>query len=314
MVFGKLAQRLKHYWLRPTEAQLLQFSLVSTLPMAAFGLIMGLRGGSQAILFDALFAVIDAGMTLLSLCVARLIEKSGSRRFQYGYWHLEPLVAVLNGSILLLLCVYAFVNAVRGLITGGGTDVTLAFAMSYGIVVFCACMALYFYLWRVNRRLKSVLIRIDMRSFLMSASISAALVLGFALAEGVAALGYPAFRAYADSLVLALLVLGLMPAPLRIIRAAAREVFLIAPEAFHRRVRDVMTDVVTRHGYLDFRSYVAKTGRVHVVDVVILVPSSLVTSIVALDGVREEIALALGTQVRLDQWLSIAFTTRAEWI
>lgn len=310
----KFFVRLTHSFLRPTESQLLQLSLFVTLPIAVFGLVMGLHANSQAILFDALFAVIDASMTLLSLWVARLLEKNGSRRFQYGYWHLEPLVAMLNGAILLLLCVYAFVNAIRALIAGGGADVSLNFAMPYGVAVFIVCMTLYFYQLVVNRRLKSVLIRIDMRSCLMSAAISAALVFGFILAEGVALLGYRSFRAYSDSLVLALLVLGLVPEPLRIIAAALRDVFLIAPEPLQQRVRDVVAEVVRRYGYVNAHSYVAKTGRVHIVDVMVQVPASLVISIAALDVIRAEIVHALGSQVRFDQRLSITFTTRAEWL
>ena len=47
----------------------------------------------------------------LSLGVSRLLMSEGNRRFQYGYWHIEPIVVAFNGTVLMLLCLYAFLNA-----------------------------------------------------------------------------------------------------------------------------------------------------------------------------------------------------------
>src|SRR5678815_2429476 len=54
-----------------------------------------------------------------TMVVVKLIAQGSSHRFQYGYWHLEPLVAVLRDSILAVACIYAAVDAVNGLASGG---------------------------------------------------------------------------------------------------------------------------------------------------------------------------------------------------
>ncbi|MET0185122.1 MAG: cation transporter, partial [Achromobacter sp.] len=78
----------------PTEQRVLTLSIWCTVALAMLGIIFGLLSGSQAIIFDGVFASIDAGMSILALVVSRLLLRSGSKRFQYGYWHLEPLVAL----------------------------------------------------------------------------------------------------------------------------------------------------------------------------------------------------------------------------
>lgn len=313
MALSLSPMRSHSYFYLPSEPQVLIVSIWATFAIAIFGVALGVLSNSQAIIFDGVFAVIDASMTVLSLFVARLLAKDGSRRFQYGYWHLEPLVAAFNGSVLLLLCLYAVVNAIRGLLAGGGGGVSLSGTAVYSTVVCASCVLLYLYQRRANLRLDSALISIDMKSFLMSACITAALFAGFVVAALVEGWGFPALQPYADSLVLLALALGLLPMPVRIMVSALRQVFLIAPEALHRQVRDVVAPVVERHAYLGFRSYVAKTGRMNMVEIHILVSPGLCANIDEYDRVRQEIAEALGPAIRLDQWLSISFTARPEW-
>ena len=50
----------------------------------------------------------------------RLVATQGDhRRFQYGFWHLEPLVIALKASTLMVLVAYAFLSAVNSLLKGG---------------------------------------------------------------------------------------------------------------------------------------------------------------------------------------------------
>ena len=74
---------------------------------------------SQAIIFDGMYSFVDVVPTVVSLLVVKLIARGYSHRFQYGYWHLEPLVAVLRDSILAVACIYAAIDAVNALSSGG---------------------------------------------------------------------------------------------------------------------------------------------------------------------------------------------------
>ena len=95
-------------------------SIGVTVVVSAVGVLFGLLSGSMSILFDGVFAAIDAAMSGLALFVSRLVSGDNSnRRFQFGYWHIEPMVLAFNGGTLMLLCAYAFVNAIASLLAGG---------------------------------------------------------------------------------------------------------------------------------------------------------------------------------------------------
>lgn len=84
------------------EQRLLRLSIVFIALISVAGLVVGIAAGSRAILFDGVYSTVDVAMTTIGLGVSRLIAREWSPRFQFGYWHLEPMVATLNGGFVLL--------------------------------------------------------------------------------------------------------------------------------------------------------------------------------------------------------------------
>src|SRR4029077_7745094 len=103
------------------EQRILRLSIGVMVIVALFGVVFGLLSGSLSIVFDGVFSAIDAAMSGLALFVSRLVsrETTKHRRFQFGYWHIEPMVLAFNGGTLMLLCFYAFLNAVASFLEGG---------------------------------------------------------------------------------------------------------------------------------------------------------------------------------------------------
>src|SRR4051812_49477370 len=112
-----------------TEQGTLKFSIALTVLLGVLGVASGLVTGSQAIIFDGMYSFVDVVPTVVSLLVVKLIARGTSHRFQYGYWHLEPLVALLRDAILAVACIYAAVDAVNAISSGGpkGEDNPAAF-------------------------------------------------------------------------------------------------------------------------------------------------------------------------------------------
>lgn len=102
-----------------TEQGTLKVSIALTAFLGALGVASGLVTNSQAIIFDGMYSFVDIVPTVVSLLVVKLIARGTSHRFQYGYWHLEPLVAVLRDSILMVACIYAAIDAVKALASEG---------------------------------------------------------------------------------------------------------------------------------------------------------------------------------------------------
>src|ERR1044072_5465417 len=105
-----------------SEQRTLKLSIGLTVFLGVLGVASGLVTGSPAIIFDGRYTFVDVVPTVVSLLVVKLIARGTPHRFQYAFWHLEPLVAVLRDAILAMACVYAAVDAIKTL-AGGGHEV-----------------------------------------------------------------------------------------------------------------------------------------------------------------------------------------------
>lgn len=294
------------------EARVLGASLLLTLMVAGGGIVCGLISGSMAIIFDGLFSGIDAAMTAVALQVARLVRRETDMRHQFGYWHFEPLVLALNSCVLVLLCTYAFVNAIMGLLQGGHVP-ELGLALLYSAVVSVACIAMYLYQRTANQALRSDLVSLDMQGWLMSGIISVALLGSFGVALLLQGSRYEHLAASADPLVLALLAPLLLIAPLRAARRAFREIFMITPPALDRQVRTALDAVASLKGFISYTSYSTKVGRAEFVELYIQLPRDSPARIEDLDALRHEIEVALGKS-RHERWLTVSFTADTRWM
>jgi cation diffusion facilitator family transporter len=296
------------------EQRLLKLSIAVTIVVAAFGVLFGLLSGSMSILFDGVFSAIDAAMSGLALFVSRLVTRvADNRRFQFGYWHIEPMVLAFDGGTLMLLCFYAFLNAVDSLLAGG-RQLNFDWAMAYAVLVCVACFGMFFYERRLNRRIGSDFVRLDAQSWLMTGSITSALFVAFALGNSLKGTAHAHLAPYADPAVLALLTMLLVFVPIQTVRRALQEILLITPPELDARVREVMDEVIARHEFKTYTSYVAKVGRAQFIEIHVAVPpESPIDSVGEADALRREIAEAIGGEGP-HRWLTIDFTADPKWL
>ena len=296
------------------EQSLLKLSIAVTIVVSAFGVLFGLLSGSMSILFDGVFSAIDAAMSGLALFVSRLVTRvAENRRFQFGYWHIEPMVLAFNGGTLMLLCFYAFLNAIDSLLAGG-RQLDFDWAMAYSVLVCVACFGMFFYERHRNRRIGSDFVRLDTQSWLMSGAITSALLVAFAIAAALKGTAYQHLAPYADPAVLAFLTLVLVFVPIAAVRKALQEILLITPPDLDARVRQVLDEVIARHGFKTYTSYVAKVGRAQFIEIhVVVPPESPIDSVGEADAIRREIAEAIGGESP-HRWLTIDFTADPRWL
>jgi predicted Co/Zn/Cd cation transporter (cation efflux family) len=304
------------------EAALLRFSVRLLIGLALLSVGFGILTGSFAILFDGIYAVIDAAMGGLALLVSRLIVEDAvrkdeerpdrTRRYQFGFWHLEPMVLALNATLLMLAVVYALGGALL-LLWEGGSEPDFGWAVVYaaGMAIVCFAMA-----WRQGRRnsaLGSGFIALDVKSWKMSGAVSSALLGAFALGWMMTGTRFEAWQPFVDPAILALICLVILPMPFSDLRAAVADIFLIAPEELDRHVRRVAAETVARHGLADAYTYVARVGRSMLIDIHFQTPPGWpIGGVATLDAIRDEVGAALGNEGP-GRWLTICFTEDADW-
>src|SRR5258708_26501552 len=99
------------------EQRMLRLSIGVTVVVSLFGVVFGLLSGSMSILFDGVFAAIDAAMSGLALFVSRLVAgDNANRRVPFRYSHNEPIVLVFNRRTPLLRCFLFLLDPLRRLL------------------------------------------------------------------------------------------------------------------------------------------------------------------------------------------------------
>jgi cation diffusion facilitator family transporter len=294
------------------EQRALKFSITMTSLTGVAGIVSGMTTGSQAMLFDGMYSFVDVPVTLLSLAVSKLLARERSHRFQYGYFHLEPLVAALGGAILTFACVYAIVNAVTDLMTGGHIVRYGAAAIWAAALGICG-MVMAFYAARKARALDSNLLAVDSRGWIITAILSFALLLSFVLGAVIQRTALRAWTPYVDPLLLLIIALSLLPMPALTVTRAVREILQVAPDDLDRLVREIMDELVARYAFVDYSSHVAKIGRTRFVDIHVLVSAQHGLSVACADRMRGEVASRLRKHWP-EYWLTINFTTDRTWM
>jgi len=304
-----------------SERSILRLSIAVTVFVAAFGIIIGLLSGSFAIVFDGVYSLADAGMTIVALLVANLIASStasGSPRtrlvehFTMGFWHLEPMVLLLNGVLLMGAAIYALINAIGSLMTGGRA-LEFDIAILYAAITLVTCLAMAIFDRRANRRIKSDFLTLDEKAWVMSGGITAALLVAFVIGYLIQGTSYQYLSPYIDPLVLALVCLVIIPMPIGTVRQALADILLVTPASLKQQVDEVAQEIVARYGFLSHRAYVARVGRGRQIELYFIAPTGWpARKIEEWDALRDEIGQAIGGEGP-DRWLTIAFTTDREW-
>jgi predicted Co/Zn/Cd cation transporter (cation efflux family) len=304
-----------------TEQGFLRVSIGATVLVAAFGIVFGLLSGSFSIAFDGTYSLGDAGMTILALWVSSLIVRSAEtdalsgrlrNRFTMGFWHLEPIVLGLNGILLMAVATYALINAVITIIYGG-YEPRFGLAIVYAVVTLAVCASMALTGMRVNKRLRSDFVALDVKAWLMSGGITSALLIAFLIGQAAGGTPHAWISRYVDPVVLTLVCLVIIPIPMGVVRQALSEILLITPVDLKAHVDQVATETIEREGFLSYRAYVAKVGRATQVELYFIVPRNLPAKTVEeWDRTRDRIGAAIGDEGH-NRWLTIAFTADVGW-
>lgn len=304
-----------------TEQSVLRVSIIVTFVLAVAGIVFGLLSGSYAIVFDGVYALTDASMTIVALIVSNLIVSSATnaaaggrfaKHFTMGFWHLEPMVLGLNGVLLTGAAVYALINAI-GSIMAGGRHLSFDQAIIYAVLTMLIALLMAGYGRRANETLRSNFIALDVKAWIMTGSLSAALLIAFIFGFFIQGTSLRWMSPYVDPVALALVCLIVIPMPIGTIKQAFADILLVTPSDLRDHVDCVATDIVRRHDFQSYRSYVARVGRGKQIELYFIVPpDGPAKKLEEWDRIRDEIGDAIGDEGP-DRWLTIAFTTDPEW-
>ncbi|MDA4894134.1 cation diffusion facilitator family transporter [Microbacterium resistens] len=295
-----------------TERQTLILSLAGVLLVSALGIGFGIVSGSFAIAFDGMISLVDAMMSILSIRVAGLIARSlaqgPSRRFSMGFWHLEPLVLAINALTLMAIAGYALVQAVLALFDGGRT-VEFGPAVLYAAITLVLTTTFAIVEHRANRRVRSALVAMDVKGWIMTGGVTAALLIAFAVGALIEGTPLAHLASYVDPAILAIVACVLMPVPFGTLRRAFSEITLATPSVLRDEAESVADRIVAEHGFRSAHVYTAQVGRSRQIEIAFLVPAGLdARTLEDWDLIRRRAVAELGDGDP-NHWITVTFTT-----
>lgn len=303
------------------ESGVLRASIFATLVISALGVGFGLAAGSFSIVFDGVYLLVDASMSMLALVVVNLITSHAiskelsermRERFSLGFWHLEPMVLVLNGTLLIGVAIYALVNAIGSLLNGG-REIQFGWAIVYAAATVIVCAAIAVVEAHANRKINSEFLRLDVRGWIMSAGITAALLIAFCIGYAVQGTPWQWLSPYVDPAVLAIVCVLIIPLPISTLKEALSDVLLLAPDDLRQHVDQVAQIFVERHGFTSYRAYAARVGRSRIIELYFIVPAAMSAKTIGdWDALRDEVGAAIGA-ADPHRWLTVVFTGNPAW-
>ena len=258
-----------------TESSTLAFSAFMALLIGCAGIVATLASNSQAILLDGLFNLIYFSVALVTIKVSKLASRPDSESYPFGYSYFESLVNLCKGLLIFGVSIFALVDAVAALLTGG-REISAGLAVIYALFATAACSLTAWVMQRSQRHVSSPLVAADKLNWLVNSVISGAVLVAFCLVMLFDRLGWRAVLPYIDSVLVIAVVVLCLGVPVRMASQALREL-LVA-----RGLANIDT--------LEVRVRMVRPGRLLYVIVHVVLPKDLPEATLAnQDALRQRI-------------------------
>lgn len=298
------------------EQWALTLSIVGSAIFAVLGGVFGLYTHSGAILLDGFYSLMTMTMSFVSLKVAALIQEGPSRRYQFGYYGFEPFINTIKGIIVLSVSLFALVSAIEALLHGG-RDLGVGLALTYATLSTLGCFTFAALMYRYARRLNLPLLEVEARDWTVDGCISSAVALTFVVTLLLQETSWSVYLPYVDPLLVSILVLIIIPLPLRTVFEGVNQLLGVAPEsALDREIRKTISQVACtqKHPIDRFHLQMMVQGRVLYVFIQILVPTEFsVERVQELDQLRQQFSDAIAALHPFPE-IDIVFTEDPYWL
>ena len=236
------------------ETRALVLSAAAALVLGVVALIVALAAGSGAILLDGAFNLCFFVTALVTLRVARLLERPDDQQYPFGYLHFEPLINMVKGLLILGVGLIALIDAAFSLYRGG-TEVSAGLALAYAVFASVFCGGVFLALRHLRRQAPSPLVQSDIENWAVNFAISVGISAAFCVALILQRADMAAAARLVDPILVSLVVLLTLPVPIRMAGRGLMALLQRAPAegvvaAIEEQVRGALADLPMRALYV----------------------------------------------------------------
>ncbi len=274
-----------------TETAALRRSIFGYCVFGLLGVGFATLTHSNAILLDGFYSVISGIIAILALKVSRLVGLPDDDTHPFGYASYEPLLNAIKGLLILALCLFALGSSIMALFDQG-REPSFGIAIVYSAICTVGCLTLAWHQRRAARRTGSSLLAVDARSWgfdgILSGLVGAAFAGGIFLRQTAHADLVP----FVDPTLTALLVLLLLPVPIKTVLQGVGQLLFVAPDRkLTTHIVPACENAIQPWDAADSRIRVVEIGRSIYVLITVLFDKKITPPpIPALDRLRTDLA------------------------
>lgn len=243
------------------EAGILRLLVLVDGSFALLGILLAVSATSQAVWLDALFSLLCASMITVESCLVDRLVEPPSRHRPNGLAACEPLLLMLKGLVLALICLVTLYQSVYSLWHGGYSTHALPL-VGYGLLGVLLCGGISLWLGGKARQLHSPILATEQHYYRFDALISAGVTVAFIGSELLAPTRWAWLASYIDPALSLVMVMLTLPIALRLAWQALRELLLLpADPGWHRQVQARIGAVLSSDEQQWLESRLLKQGR-----------------------------------------------------
>ncbi|MFR9273637.1 cation transporter [Clostridium sp. AF15-17LB] len=243
------------------EKSALKISLAGGTVFVILEFIMAVYTSSQAVLLDALYDGVELLMIFFSLFLVPLLYQPSSEKRPFGYMQIESLFMAVKGTIMASVTVGLIVNNIQ-IMLHGGRHVSFSTIAYFELFAFVLSVAVIVLLRRMNARLSSPIVSMEIQEWRIDAAASLGMTFAFFLPAVITSDSFAAVTPYLDQIIAVVLSLFMLPVPVRTVITGLRDLFLLPPEEETVcRIKEIITPVLDAYGYDRLYFDIVRTGR-----------------------------------------------------
>ncbi|HKL60402.1 MAG TPA: cation transporter [Sphaerochaeta sp.] len=296
---------------KKTELLLLRVTTAVCLAFGIVSVVASFKAHSNSMLFDGLYSLIQSMFILGSAGIVSLLFRKENREFQFGYSAFEPFFIVIRSTVMLLMTFSIAASALRAILTGGYA-IDVGIALKINILSLVVCLIAYGVLALQAKRLKSPVLQVEARSWLIDSAISLAAVLAMILIFFANKKGYTKLALYIDPIVTVFFIIGLSPMLVTQLLQSSRELLGAAPaSSIQKDLEHIAKRHVKREGLKNSKIFAVQQGRSLSVTLYFYLKEE--RSLRELDSLRAKILQDLRTY---SSWVEadVVFTIDPSWV
>lgn len=243
------------------EKLVLKISLWAGVLFVLIEIFMAIYSKSQAVLADSIFDGVELIVIVISIRLIPILHRPVTEKNPYGFSQMESLFIVFKGFMMFSVTGGLIINNIQIILNGGNAVNNMQVSIFEFILTFIS-LIVYLSMKKLNKNNKSPMILLEIEGWKIDFLCGLAVAISFIIPSIIKTEFIHNISPYLDQIVVIILIILILPEPLKIFFSAFRDIFLFAPDVeVLDEIKKYTKTIFIKYGYEATFFEVTKTGR-----------------------------------------------------